>query len=164
MSPESKKKQVYGLLAWLAVCYVVAATGAVASSQAGTFYAQLDRPYWAPPSWVFGPVWTILYGLMAIAAWRVWRDRESRLVRVALFFFVLQLLFNALWSWLFFGWQQGGLAFLDIVLLCGLIVVTLLRFWRISRLSGALLVPYFLWVAFASALNYSVWKLNPLLL
>jgi len=101
---------------------------------------------------------------MAMAAWWVWRDRKSRFVRVALFFFVLQLLCNALWSWLFFGWHQGGLAFLDIVLLCSLVLVTLVKFWRISPLSGALLVPYFLWVAFASALNYSVWKLNPLLL
>jgi benzodiazapine receptor len=164
MPLESKKRQVYGLVTWSAVCYLVAAMGAVASSQADSFYAQLERPYWAPPSWVFGPVWTILYGLMAIAAWLVWLDRESRFVRVALFVFVLQLIFNALWSWLFFGWRQGGLGFVDVVLLCGLIVVTLVRFWRIRPLAGALLVPYLLWVAFAAALNYSVWKLNPSLL
>ena len=164
MPLESKKRQVYGLVTWSAVCFFVAAMGAVASSQADSFYAQLERPYWAPPSWVFGPVWTILYGLMAIAAWLVWLDRESRFVRVALVVFVLQLIFNALWSWLFFRWRQGGLGFVDIVLLCGLIVVTLMRFWRIRPLAGALLVPYLLWVAFAAALNYSVWKLNPSLL
>jgi tryptophan-rich sensory protein len=140
---------------------VAAAIGAAASLQADSFYVQLDRPNWAPPSSVFGPVWTTLYGLMAIAAWLAWRAREVGLVRAALFVFLLQLLLNSLWSWLFFHWRQGGLAFLDILLLWSLIVVTLILFWRIRPLAGALLIPYLLWVTFASALNYSIWQLNP---
>ena len=99
--------------------------------------------------------------MMGIAAWLVWRARESGPVRTALCLFLLQLVFNSLWSWLFFEWRQGGLAFLDIVLLWSLVVVTLILFWRIRPLAGALLMPYLLWVGFAAALNYSVWQLNP---
>jgi benzodiazapine receptor len=154
----------FGLIGWLAVCYVAAAIGATASLQADTFYAQLIRPDWAPPASVFGPVWTVLYGLMAVAAWLVWRAAEFRLARPALILFLLQLLSNALWSWLFFGWHRGALAFLDILLLWVLIVITLVLFWRIRPLAGVMLIPYLAWVTFASALNYSIWKLNPSLL
>lgn len=152
------------LMGWIAVCYVAAAIGAAASLQAGSFYAQLIRPDWAPPASVFGPVWTALYALMAVAAWLVWRLREIRLARPALILFVLQLISNSLWSWLFFGWHRGALAFLDVVLLWVLITMTLGLFWRIRPLAGALLIPYLAWVTFASALNYSIWKLNPSLL
>ena len=101
---------------------------------------------------------------MGIAAWLVWRVGGFRAARTALTFFLVQLAVNALWSWLFFGWHQGALAFADIVLLWVLIVVTLIAFWRISALAGALLIPYLLWVSFATALNYSVWQLNPQIL
>jgi tryptophan-rich sensory protein len=98
---------------------------------------------------------------MGIAAWLVWRVGGFRAARPALTLFLVQLALNALWSWLFFGWHRGALAFADILLLLALIVVTLLAFWRIRPLAGVLLVPYLLWVSFASALNYSVWQLNP---
>lgn len=150
-----------GLAGWLIVSFIAAAIGARASIQAGSFYSELARPDWAPPASVFGPVWTVLYVLMGIAAWLVWRDGGFRAARFALTLFLAQLAVNALWTWLFFGWHRGALAFADILLLWTLIVATLLTFWRIRPLAGALLVPYLLWVTFAVTLNYAVWQLNP---
>lgn len=164
MSPYSKVMQFAGLIGWLAVSFIASAIGAVASLQAGSFYTQLVRPDWAPPPSIFGPVWTVLYTLMGIAAWLVWRAGGFRPAKVALTLFLIQLALNASWSWLFFGWHQGALALLDILLLWSLIVATLVAFWRIRRLAGALLTPYLLWVSFASMLNYFVWQLNPQLL
>ncbi len=160
----SKNKQIIGLVAWLAVSFIAAAIGAAASIQASSFYTQLARPEWAPPSGVFGPVWTSLYTLMGIAAWLVWRVDGFRAACTALMLFLLQLAVNALWSWLFFGWRLGAMAFADVILLWGLIVATLVAFWRIKPLAGALLVPYLLWVSFAAVLNYTVWQLNPQIL
>jgi tryptophan-rich sensory protein len=159
-----KNGQIIGFVAWLAVSFIAAAIGSAASIQAGPFYTQLVRPEWAPPPGLFGPVWTVLYALMGIAAWLVWRVGGFRAARTALTLFLVQLVVNALWSWLFFGWHLGALAFADIVLLWVLIVATLFAFWRIRPLAGALLIPYLLWVSFASVLNYSVWQLNPQIL
>lgn len=164
VTPPSKPKQVLGFVAWLAVSFVASAIGAVASIRAASFYGQLDQPSWAPPSWVFGPVWTILFALMGIAAWLVWRTGGFRANRSALTLFLVQLAVNALWSWLFFAWHRGALAFADVVLLWLLIVATLVCFWRVRPLAGALLMPYLLWVSFAAALNYSLWQLNPQIL
>lgn len=160
----AKNRQIIGLISWLAVTFVAAAIGSVASIRAGSFYTQLVRPDWAPPAGLFGPVWTILYALMGIAAWLVWRAGGFRAARTALTLFLVQLAVNALWSWLFFGWHLGAAAFVDIVVLLALIVATLISFWRIRPLAGALLIPYLLWVGFASVLNYTVWQLNPLAL
>ena len=154
-------KQIIGLLGWLLLSFAAAAIGSIASIQAAAFYRQLAQPSWAPPSSVFGPVWSLLYALMGIAAWLVWREGGWRRQRGALGLFVLQLAFNALWSWLFFGWHRGALAFADIVLLWLLIVATVIGFWRVRPLAGALLLPYLAWVGFATALNYAVWHLNP---
>lgn len=159
-----KDKQIIGFAAWLVVSFTAAGIGGAASIQAGPFYTQLIRPEWAPPPNLFGPVWTILYVLMGIAAWLVWRAGGFRAARTALTLFLVQLAVNALWSWLFFGWHLGGLAFADIVLLWVLIVATLVAFWRARPWAGALLIPYLLWVSFASVLNYSVWQLNPQIL
>jgi len=164
MASQSKQKQILGLIGWLFVSFAASAVGAVASIQARSFYSQLSQPAWAPPPSVFGPVWTVLYALMAVAAWLVWRRGGFRINRIALSFFLAQLILNALWSWLFFAWQLGALAFVDIVLLWILIVATLVSFWRVQLLAGALLIPYLLWVSFAAVLNYSVWQLNPLIL
>ena len=160
MAALTKQKQLVGLAAWLIGSFIAAGIGGAASIQAGPFYAQLVRPGWAPPSSIFGPVWTVLYALMGIAAWLVWRVGGFRAAKTALALFLVQLALNALWSWLFFGWHRGALAFADILLLWALIAATLIAFWRIRPLAGALLVPYLLWVSFASALNYSVWQLN----
>lgn len=146
------------LTGWLAASFAAAALGAVATRQAPEFYAQLVRPDWAPPGWLFGPVWTVLYALMGIAAWRVWREVGFG---SALYLFLAQLALNALWSWLFFAWRLGAAAFAEVVVLWVLIAATLAAFLRIDRLAGALLVPYLLWVSFACALTYAVWRANP---
>lgn len=155
-----KTKQLIGLVAWLVICFAAAGLGSTASVQAGSFYMELVRPDWAPPPSIFGPVWTALYATMSIAAWLVWRINGFRSARTALALFLVQLLLNALWSWLFFAWHLGAPAFADILLLWVLIVATLISFWRIQPMAGVLLIPYLVWVSFASALNYSVWQLN----
>lgn len=161
MPPFSTQKQTLGLLGWLAVSFAASAVGAVASIQASAFYGQLAQPDWAPPAAVFGPVWTTLYALMGIAAWLVWRLGGVQRQRWALMLFLVQLAVNALWSWVFFVWHQGALGFFNILLLIVLVAGTLVGFWRVQRLAGALLIPYLLWISFAAALNYSVWQLNP---
>ncbi len=153
--------QLVGLVGWIALTGVAAAVGAVASVDAGSFYAALDRPAWAPPAGVFGPVWTVLYILMGTAVWLVWREAGSAARRGALVLYVIQLVLNALWSVLFFHARHGALALVDVLALWVLVVAAAVAFWRVRRLSAALLVPYLLWVSFACALNYSVWHLNP---
>lgn len=160
----SKPAQAVGLLAWLLIAAVAGGIGSAASLQAGSFYAQLERPAWAPPAWVFGPVWTVLYAMMGVAAWLVWRVGGFGAARVVLILFLVQLAFNALWSWLFFGWQLGAFSVVDIGLLWILILTTIVCFWRIRAWAGALLIPYLLWVSYAAALNYAIWSLNPDLL
>ena len=152
------------LLAWLALAFAASAIGAAASVQAVSFYAQLVRPSWAPPASVFGPVWSVLYALMGIAAWLVWRERGNEARAIALSLFVIQLAVNALWSWLFFAWRLGAFAFADVVVLVVLVALTIIWFWRVRALAGALLIPYFCWLVFAAALTWSVWQSNPTLL
>ena len=154
--------QVVGLLAWLLAAFAAAAVGAIASIDAASFYAQLNKPSWAPPAGVFGPVWSMLYALMGIAAWLVWRSPGPK--RLALWLFGAQLAANALWSWLFFAWHRGALAAVEVLFLLALIAATMAAFWRISRLAALLLLPYLLWVGFASALTWTVWRSNPGLL
>jgi len=161
MSLLSTKRQAAGLVGWLALVFAAAAAGAAATVRAGTFYSALVRPGWAPPASVFGPVWTVLYILMGVAAWLVWRQAGRRSARGVLAMFVVQLALNALWSWLFFAWHRGALAFADIVLLWILVLATCIGFWRIDRWAGAMFVPYLAWVSFAAALNFAIWQLNP---
>jgi tryptophan-rich sensory protein len=149
------------LIGWLALTAAAAAIGAAASVDAGPFYLGLDRPGWAPPAGVFGPVWSALYLTMAIAAWLVWRTPPSPARRAAVVLFVAQLAANALWSWLFFGWRLGALAFAEVLVLLALVAATAAAFWRVRPLAGALLVPYLAWVAFASVLTWAVWTRNP---
>lgn len=151
------------LLGWLALTFSFAALGAFGSVQAAGFYAQLLRPGWAPPAWLFGPVWTLLYTLMAFSAWRACRpSAPSRTAPVLCY--VLQLVLNSLWSWLFFAWHLGSLASICILALLVLIVANILLFARRDRLSALLLVPYLAWVSFAAVLCYRIWQLNPRLL
>jgi tryptophan-rich sensory protein len=152
------------LAGWLLLVAAAGAVGAIASADAGQFYAALDRPSWAPPAGVFGPVWTVLYLAMGVAAWLVWRERSWARARHALGLFVLQLAVNAVWSWLFFAWKLGAWAFADILLLIVLVVATIIHFARIRRAAAWLLAPYLAWIAFAAALNFSVWQRNPGLL
>jgi tryptophan-rich sensory protein len=154
-------RQLVGLAAWIAICFLVAFLGAAASINAPTFYAELTQPEWAPPAWLFGPVWTTLFSMMAVAAWLVWRRGGWALQRRSLGLFLLQLVFNALWSWLFFAWQLGGLALADIVVLWVAIAATIATFRQVSRVAAVLLVPYLAWVTFAGVLNFSLWRMNP---
>ena len=164
MSLSSRTTQIIGLAAWLGLCFLAAAVGGLASANAGSFYSQLVLMEWAPPASVFAPVWTVLYALMAVAAWLVWRIGGFRGAPWPLTLFLVQLALNALWSWLFFGWHRGALAFVDVVLLAVLVLATVLAFLRVRPLAGLLLVPYLLWVGFAAALNYAIWQLNPQML
>jgi translocator protein len=126
----------------------------------GEWYAQLAKPAWTPPDWVFGPVWTLLYTMMAVAAWLVWRQRGFAGTERAMTLYGAQLVLNAAWSWIFFGRQQIGVAAIEIVALWVVIAATIVAFWRIRPLAGALLVPYLVWVSFAAALNFAIWRLN----
>ena len=157
----STSRQFVGLVGWLLVCLAAGAVGALASADAGTFYLSLSRPDWAPPAWLFAPVWTALYVLMGVSAWLVWRTYGLRAGQNALILFVAQLAANALWTWIFFVWHRGAFAFVEILLLWSLIVATLLSFWRLRALAAALLLPYLVWVSFAAFLTYSTWQRNP---
>lgn len=161
----SRPRQLLGFLFWLALCVATSSIGALASVGARGFYADLVRPVWAPPGWLFAPVWSTLFLMMAVAAWLVWRVSEtSRARSVGLWLFVLQLIANATWSWLFFAWHQGVGAFLDVLVLFCLICLTSLAFWRVKPVAALLLVPYLLWVVFAAVLNYTLWHMNPVIL
>ena len=154
------------LVGWVGLAAMAGAIGAIASRDAGVFYGALAKPSWAPPGWLFGPVWSALYVLMGIAAWLVWRvqpatsaERETR--RRGLALFVAQLGLNALWTWLFFAWREGALAFGEIALLLLAVFVTTWHFGRVRPLAAWCLVPYLGWVGFAMALTWAVWQRNP---
>ena len=149
-----------GLIAWLLASLAPGFVGALATRHAREFYAGLVKPAWAPPGWLFGPVWTALYIMMGVAAWLVWKRAGWAGATVALSLFVAQLLCNAIWSWLFFAWRRADLAFVDILLLAGLIVATALAFARVRTAAAVLLLPYLAWVAFATALTYALWRAN----
>lgn len=154
-------RHLLGLFAWLLLTFAAAAIGGAASAQAGTFYQQLSLPAWAPPGWLFAPVWSALYFLMGIAAWLVWKRHGFGAAGTELALYVAQLVANALWTWLFFAWRLAGLAFAEILILWCLVFFMVATFWRIHRLAGALLMPYLAWLSFAAALNYAIWRLNP---
>lgn len=126
-----------------------------------TWYAMIAKPEFAPPNWLFGPVWTTLFALMGIAAFLVWKKgTERKDVKVALGIFVLQLVLNTLWSIIFFGLRSPGGAFIEIIFLWLAILWTIVAFHKISKAAAYLLIPYILWVSFAAYLNYAIWILN----
>jgi translocator protein len=147
------------LAGWVGLCYLAAFVGS-RFTDTGAWFQALEQPPWAPPDSVFGPVWTVLYTLMGIAAWLVWRARGFRGAPAALGLFLVQLVLNVAWSGLFFAMQRPDLAFAEIVVLWAAIVATLVAFWRVRPLAGALLLPYLAWVTFAAALNLAIWRLN----
>jgi tryptophan-rich sensory protein len=154
----SRPQTWLALAGWLGVTFAAAALGALFLP--GEWYAQLRKPTWNPPNWLFGPVWTTLYLMMALAAWLVWRRGGFAAQRMPLVIFSIQLGLNALWSPLFFGLKNPGLAFAEIVLLWFAILDTLVVFWRVQVAAALLLVPYLLWVTFAAGLNFTLWQLN----
>jgi tryptophan-rich sensory protein len=159
-----KRNDAVGLALFLLLTFAAAALGGWATKEAGAFYGSLVLPFWAPPAWLFGPVWTALYALMAVAAWLVWRDGKGLPRRKALTLFLAQLGLNALWSWLFFAWHLGGAAFFEVLLLTALVGSTIKAFHDVRRLAAFLLFPYLAWLLFASALALAAWRLNPALL
>ncbi|MDB5893834.1 MAG: tryptophan-rich sensory protein [Rhodoferax sp.] len=164
MTTLTIRRQVAGLLGWLAASFIAGGIGAFASANAGRFYGQLTQPAWAPPAWLFGPVWSVLYVMMAVAAWLVWRRHGFGGAGAALRLFLVQLVANALWTWLFFVWHQGALALAEIVLLWLLIAATIAAFWRLHRVAALLLLPYLAWVSLATALTLALWRANPTVL
>jgi benzodiazapine receptor len=139
--------------------FVAAAIGTRANfPHVQTWYPSLNKPAWNPPGWVFGPVWTTLYVLMAVAAWRAWRTGPASRPLVSGYF--VQLVFNALWSVLFFALKRPAWALMDIVVLLGCLLWMQRGLWRVDRLAGMLWVPYVLWVAFATVLNATIVRLN----
>ncbi|QBQ55350.1 TspO/MBR family protein [Nitrosococcus wardiae] len=126
----------------------------------GPWYEQLAKPPWTPPNWVFAPVWTLLYILIGVSGWLVWRRSGFLTAPAAFSAFALQLVLNGTWSWLFFGLHKPGIAFGEILLLWLAILVTILLFWKKVWLAGALLLPYLAWVSFAAVLNWKLWQLN----
>ena len=159
--------KVYALIGCFIICFGAAGIGAMATRRAPEFYAMLAQPSWAPPSSVFGPVWTFLYALMAISLWLVWQQRGPDAApavanhRGAYVLFFTQLALNALWSWLFFAWRRGTMAEVEILILLVFIVMTIVAFWRVRRLAGALLLPYLAWVSYATALTFALVQRNP---
>ena len=154
----SKLRSALGLAGFLVLCFSAAAFGS--QFMPGEWYAVLKKPTWNPPNWIFGPAWSALYTIMAVAAWLVWRRGGFKLNRLPLSLFLTQLLLNALWSWLFFGLKIPAFAFGEIVLLWLGIGGTIVAFWPRQRAAAWLLVPYLLWVSFASVLNFTLWQLN----
>lgn len=161
MSVSSRKRDTIGFGIFLALCLAVSALGGVATaSSVGTWYQTLAKPSFNPPDWLFAPVWTTLYFMMAVAGWRVWRRGGLRETWLALSLFGLQLLLNLTWSILFFGMRSIGAALIEIVVLLLAIIATMVVFWRRDRVAGALFIPYAGWVSFATLLNAALWRLN----
>ncbi|WP_327281197.1 MULTISPECIES: TspO/MBR family protein [unclassified Streptomyces] len=164
--PVARSTNERGVWAWVALAgfvvltYAVAGVGALASSDAPEVYAALERPVWAPPAWLFGPVWTVLYGTIAVSGWLVWRHAAGRARRRALTWWGVQLAFNLAWTPLFFGARQYGLALLVILLLVTALVIAMRLFHREYRAAAFLLVPYLAWVCFATVLNAAIWRAN----
>ncbi len=149
---------IAGAVGWLVLTFGAAAIGA--RSLPDEWYRGLKKPSWNPPNWIFGPVWTVLYIMMAAAAWLVWRRAGIAAAIVPLSFYVVQLALNAAWSWLFFGRHQIRAAFVDILVLWLAIAITVILFWPRESLAGMLLLPYLAWVSFAAVLNGTIWTLN----
>jgi len=155
------KKYILALIFFLFVTFLAAFVGNFFTvSSIPTWYASLNKPSFSPPNWLFGPAWTVLYVLMAIAAFLVWKKRKESETKSSLCFYFAQLLLNSAWSVAFFGLQNPFLGFLVIIILWLLIVITMVKFWKIERVAGLLFIPYILWVSFATILNFAVWQLN----
>jgi Tryptophan-rich sensory protein (mitochondrial benzodiazepine receptor homolog) len=157
------KKRIVYIAISVAVCLLIGFLSSIATqSSVNDWYVTLNKPGFTPPNALFAPVWTILYILMGVSAGIVWSKGYHHIwVKTALYHFVFQLLFNALWSIVFFGLKNPLLGLIVILILLSLIMLTIKWFRVISKPAALLLVPYLLWVAFASALNYKIWELNP---
>ena len=160
-SRRSTQEKASGLVASVLVCFGAALLGNLATtSQVPTWYAGIAKPPWTPPDWLFGPVWSLLYAMMALSVWLIWLQAERRNAKMPLFWFGTQLALNSLWSVLFFGMQRPAWSMVEVFFLWLAILITICVFWPISRLAALLLYPYLGWVSFASVLNLAIWHLN----
>lgn len=150
--------ELISLAVFITAVFAVAASGAL--FRPGSWYQGLRKPAWHPPAWIFGPVWTVLYGMIAVAGWRVWLRHGEAAVGLALSLYAVQLVLNGLWSWLFFGLKRPAWALVDIAGLLGAIAATTVLFRPLDAIAAWLFVPYLLWVAFAACLNFMLWRLN----
>ena len=158
---KTANKRLYDLLGlafWVVITFSVAAFAS--QFEPGEWYTHIAKPTWTPPGWLFGPVWGMLYLSMGFAAWLVWRQRYERSVSLSIGFYLMQLAVNGLWSWMFFGRQWIGLALVDLIILVILVAITVAVFLRIRRAAGLMMLPYLLWVSFAAALNFQIWRIN----
>ena len=154
-SPLNSKLALGG---WILFCFAASATAVFVSTTG--WYAQLQKPSWNPPSWLFAPVWSTLYLLMAIAAWLVWREGGWAGQKRALSVFVVQWVLNVLWTPLFFGQHLIGPAAVEIFALVLVLIATIVLFSRVKKAAGLLLLPYLAWISFAAFLNFTIWRLN----
>ncbi len=157
-APLSRTVSVIGLTVSIGLSFAVASMGAV--FRPGNWYLHLNKPSWTPPGYIFPPVWTALYIIMAVAAWLIWRRGGFAGAKVPLALYLLQLFLNALWSPLFFGLHSPGLGLVDILLLWFALLATVIAFFKTLPIAGWLLLPYLAWVSFATGLNFTVWRLN----
>ncbi|WP_246832874.1 MULTISPECIES: TspO/MBR family protein [unclassified Thalassospira] len=167
MSPEfnpNHRTRFFALIAFLVLCLIISvAGGAATATSVGDWYQTLNKPFFNPPNWLFGPVWSIIYALIAVAGWRVWCKTgflPQTGGRTVFILYGAQLVLNLLWSFLFFGAQSPLAGLIDIVPLLVLILANIAVFWPIDRMAGWLMVPYALWVGFATLLNSAIWWLN----
>lgn len=159
--PNARTRPWLALVGFILLSAVVSAIGGgVTAGSVKTWFPTLIKPSWNPPSQLFAPVWTLLYGLMAVAAWRVWCRRDRPGAKSVLWVYGVQLALNATWSVLFFGLRNPGLALIEIILFLGVLLWLQTALWRLDRVAGMLWIPYVLWVSFATALNAAIWHLN----
>lgn len=147
------------LLAFVLACVVVASSGAI--FKPGQWYKRLDKPAWRPPDWLFGPAWAVLYAMIAVSGWLVWRTAGFEGAALGFAFYVAQLVLNGIWSGLFFGLRRPGLALIEMALMWLAILGNIVTFYPVHAGAAYLLVPYLAWVSFAFALNLSIWRRNP---
>ncbi|MDQ2963361.1 MAG: tryptophan-rich sensory protein [Pseudomonadota bacterium] len=158
---RTRSGELLGLVAFVSLCLGISAIGGwITAESVDTWYRTLQKPGFNPPDRVFAPVWTVLYLMIAVAGWRVWRAHGLTRARSAMAAYAMQLALNLAWSFLFFGGRMIGVALTEIVLLFAAIIVNAVLFWRIERVAGWLLAPYAAWVAFAGILNLALWRLN----
>lgn len=156
-----KSVQWIGLVIFIIIPVGAGGLGAIATTpEIEGWYRTIEKPSWNPPDWVFGPVWTTLYVMMGIAAWIVWKPHGIKDCAKSLTLFGVQLVLNIAWSWIFFGMHKPGLAFAEIIVLWFAIAATTVAFFKASKMAGSLMLPYLVWVAFASGLNFAIWQLN----
>lgn len=156
-----RTKKFLGVIFFIAICELAGVIGSLFTvSSISTWYEGISKPGFTPPGWLFGPVWTILYALMGVALYLLWSQKRNRKARVILIIFFFQLILNTVWSIIFFGLKNIGLALVDIVILDIMVIAIIVLAYKDNRLVSWLLSPYLAWILFASLLNFAIWKLN----